>query len=191
MTRTITTAAELDARPVGSVVMCDDEHGVAKRVDADIYDGYDWIVVGSDEYRETHEMTWMLPATVLHDPSAPAPAPSVVPEAAVEARAVLLHHYLSDETDEDSLTGAARLAWEQVDGQRREFVRGIVRRFLVDDGTAAPSATREDPLREALNAYRAEVDRAKASSMSHALLMLAGATLANAVEAAITPKEDR
>ena len=29
MTRTITTAAELDALPVGSVVMCDDEHGVA------------------------------------------------------------------------------------------------------------------------------------------------------------------
>lgn len=56
---------------------------------------------------------------------------------------------------------------------------------------AAPSATREDPLREALGAYRAEVDRAKGSSMSHAILMLAGAALANAVEAAITPKEDQ
>ena len=56
--------------------------------------------------------------------------------------------------------------------------------------SVAPEAVVE-ALREALNAYRAEVDRAKASSMSHALLMLAGATLANAVEAAITPKEDR
>ena len=78
MNRTITTAAELDALPVGSVVMCDDEHGVAKRVDSDIYDGLDWLVVGNDEYRETHEMTWMLPATVLHDPSAPSEATDTV-----------------------------------------------------------------------------------------------------------------
>ena len=49
-------------------------------MDADIYDGLDWLVVGNDEYRETHEMTWMLPATVLHDPSAPAPAPSATRE---------------------------------------------------------------------------------------------------------------
>lgn len=83
MTRTITSVSELDALPVGSVIMCDDERGVAKRVDTDIYDGYDWLVVGSDEYRETHEMTWVLPATVLHDPSAP--VVPVVSDAAVEA----------------------------------------------------------------------------------------------------------
>lgn len=68
MNRTITTEAGLDALPIGSVVMCDDEQGVAKRVDRDASDGYDWLVVGSDEYRETHEMAWMLPATVLHFP---------------------------------------------------------------------------------------------------------------------------
>ena len=101
MTRTISTPEELDALPVGSVVMCDDEHGVAKRVDADIYDGYDWLVVGSDEYRETHAMSWALPATVLYDPSAkPAPDPDDRAERNLVFQAL----------------GAASMCWENVSG---------------------------------------------------------------------------
>ena len=126
MNRTITTAAELDALPVKVVLL--DEGGWP--VWRDPHTG--WCASnGTQGIPADLLIADGAPLTVLFDPSDPAPAPPVAPEAAVEA------------------------------------------------------------LREALNAYRAEVDRAKASSMSHALLMLAGATLANAVEAAITPKEDR
>lgn len=90
MNRTITTAAELDALPVGSVVVEGDHTtpdegsflgittipGVFHRFP----DG--WYVVAGHGAREVP-----LPARVLHDPSAPAPAPSAVTEAAVEAAA--------------------------------------------------------------------------------------------------------
>ena len=90
MTRMITTAADLDALPVGSVVVEGDHTtpdegsflgittipGVFHRFP----DG--WYVVAGYGERAPEEI---LPATVLHDPSAPAPAPSVVPEAAPSA----------------------------------------------------------------------------------------------------------
>ena len=87
MTRTITTAADLDALPVGSVVVEGDHTtpdegsflgittipGVFHRFP----DG--WYVVAGYGERAPEEI---LPATVLHDPSDPAPAPSVVSDAA-------------------------------------------------------------------------------------------------------------
>ena len=80
MTRTIRTAAELDALPVGSVVRGTAfEYGPAAtiyvRQEEFWYAGW-----GVDE-----EAYFDLPVVVLHDPSAPAPAPSVVPEAAPSA----------------------------------------------------------------------------------------------------------
>ena len=82
MSRTIMTAAELDALPVGSVIL--DNMGDAGLIDE--RDGERLV-----QYAETsrvslrHAAKHYLPATVLHDPSAPAPAPSVVPEAAPSA----------------------------------------------------------------------------------------------------------
>ena len=123
--------------------------------------------------RAEEERAWLDMLALL---DAPAPAPSVVPETAVAGL-----DYTDIANRAQSATG--RSIWPRT----AEAVIAAALPLL----TAAPSATRDDPLREALNAYRAEVDRAKGSSMSHALLMLAGATLANAVEAAITPREDR
>ena len=146
MTRTITTTAELDALPVWAAVRGEDfTEWVRFPVKPDAPG--DWVSEHGGRATSAQLEPRVYGLTVLHDPPAPAPAPSVVPEAAVEARAALLHHYLSDETDEDSLTGVARLAWEQVDDQRREFVRGIVRRFLVDDESSAPSATCDEVAR--------------------------------------------
>lgn len=92
MTRTITTAAELDALPVGSVVVEGDhttpdvmgkgQFATIPGVFHRFPDG--WYVVAGYGARAPEEI---LPATVLHDPSAPAPASSVVPESAVEAGA--------------------------------------------------------------------------------------------------------
>lgn len=74
--RTITTAAELDALPVGSVIL--DNMGDAGLIDE--RDGERLV-----QYAETsrvslrHAAKHYLPATVLHDPSAPA-APSATRE---------------------------------------------------------------------------------------------------------------
>ena len=58
--------------------------------------------------------------------------------------------------------------------------------------TAAPNVTREDMLRRALDAYRAEMKRAeRATWMGASIAIVAGAALATSVEAAIAPKEDR
>lgn len=94
MSRTITTAAELEALPVGSVVLGADLPDVPRRpLGERISPRWDpdarWNVDGRHYYGATETVLAVLggAATVLHDPSTPAPAPSVVPEAAVERAA--------------------------------------------------------------------------------------------------------
>ena len=204
MTRTITTAAELDALPVGSVVMCDDEHGVAKRVDSDIYDGLDWLVVGNDEYRETHEMTWMLPATVLHDPSAPAPVPSVVPEAAVALRDVIdeaLAQVIDERDAAESMADrlAARLAEAlgrpDAIGEHSSSNDPWQNALDLPDRTAAPSATRDEVARALCpDVWRIRDDGPFPAGSPPAEAVVRGSReSADALLARynITPKEDR
>ena len=62
----IATVEELHALPVGVVLYRDGS--VARRADRDIYDGLDWLIAGSDEYRTPDEMDWILPATVIYHP---------------------------------------------------------------------------------------------------------------------------
>ena len=62
----IATVEELHALPVGVVLYRDGN--VARRADRDIYDGLDWLIAGSDEYRTPDEMDWILPATVIYHP---------------------------------------------------------------------------------------------------------------------------
>ena len=82
MTRTITTAAELDALPVKVVLL--DEGGWP--VWRDPHTG--WCASnGTQSIPADLLIADGAPLTVLHDPSAPAPAPSGVPEAAVDAAA--------------------------------------------------------------------------------------------------------
>ena len=86
MTRTIRTAAELDALPVGSVVL--DRWGRAwQKHDPE---GRDPLWHAAKHHTRRYNTAALIergPMLVLHDPAAPAPAPSVVPEAAVEAGA--------------------------------------------------------------------------------------------------------
>ena len=102
MTRTIATLEERWALPRGTVIR--DAAGVAwvKRP-------VSWMATTPIE-----DDQWIgMPATVLHDPSAPAPAPSVVPEAAVEA----LSEWGVDESDVAALREAAveAVAWKLID----------------------------------------------------------------------------
>lgn len=128
MTRMITTAAELDALPVGSVVLGADLPDVPRRPlgerisprrDPDAR----WNVDGRHYYGATETVLAVLggAATVLHDPPGPAPAPSVVPEAAVEALDALV------EIAKVGLVGSVR--------QRVDDLAKVVRAAL----TAAPS----------------------------------------------------
>ena len=65
--RTVTTAEELDALPEGSVlrsyVGC-----TFQRVDVGDSEGWDWMVIGSDEYRDWGEVEELIPATILYTP---------------------------------------------------------------------------------------------------------------------------
>jgi hypothetical protein len=59
-------------------------------------------------------------------------------------------------------------------------------------GWAPARAIREGMLRRALDAYRAEMERAKRpTGMGASIALVAGAALATSVEAAITPEVDR
>ena len=83
MTRTIRTAAELDALPVGSVVLGADHpaeprRSLGERISAAWDPDARWGVDGRHYYGAAETVLAVLggAATVLHDPSAPAPAPS-------------------------------------------------------------------------------------------------------------------
>ena len=81
MTRTIRTAAELDALPVGSVVL--DRWGRAwQKHDPE---GHDPLWHAAKHHTRRYNTAALIergPMLVLHDPSTPVPAPSVVSDAA-------------------------------------------------------------------------------------------------------------
>ena len=164
MTRTITTAAELDALPAGSVVL--DRWGCARQKGRDSL----WHAV------QHHMRTTAArgPVLVLHDPSAPAPAPSVVPEAAVALRDVI------DEALADAL-GDTFSPSVMDDLARRVHARVTAALPLL---TAAPSVTRDEVsdvlVMTRLSDY-AGADMAVIDQTADALLARFN----------ITPKEDR
>lgn len=139
MTRTITTAAELDALPVGSVVMTADGRPLHKSTWGDAAPAW---FEGAQRWAMTSASILDVagPLTVLHDPSAPAPAPSA--DAA-------------EGLDKDGLTpveqAVAKALWSRwahpdpvaptllVEEDPRT-VAHFLRPFLA----SAPSATRED-----------------------------------------------
>ncbi|QIK82422.1 hypothetical protein [Sanguibacter sp. HDW7] len=142
MTRTITTVSELDALPVGSVVMWHDEDGWARA--AVRWPGSSgWLVTGSEETAE--EGSWVLawaqgdgsPLTVLHDPSAP--VVPVVSDAAVEVGVAAGKERLTWLSLHWSASRLDPEAWPHV-------VRAVLDAALPLLG-AAPSATREDVAR--------------------------------------------
>lgn len=170
MSRTITTAAELDALPEEGVLLEASgryryqrgtfEQCWVRLVPSSITGATDrvWevLVHGSEiPHSLVHTEDLDLPVTVLHDPSAPAPAPSVVPEAAVEA----LREWDVDESDVTALREAAveAAAWKLIDRTTDLADRGpsdeTVQAALTDARaalpflTAAPSATREEVAR--------------------------------------------
>ena len=86
MNRTITTAAELDALPVGSVVLGADHpaeprRSLGERISASWDPDARWGVDGRHYYGAAETVLAVLggAATVLYDPSTPAPAPSAAP----------------------------------------------------------------------------------------------------------------
>ena len=190
MTRTITTADLLDALPVKAVLL--DEGGWP--VWRDPHEG--WCASNG-----THDIPADLliadgaPLTILHDPSAPAPAPSVAPEAAVEA----LREWGVDESDVTALREAAveAAAWKLIDctsdladrAPSDETVRAALTdaRAALPHLTAAPSATREEvrdevaghPIGSGYYATTVGVD--EAAEIADALLARFN----------MTPKEDR
>lgn len=190
MTRKITTAAELDALPVGSVVLGEDptegggvfgaDHpGVSRRpLGERIFPRWDpdarWNVDGRHYYGATETVLAVLggEATVIHDPSVPAPAPSVVPESAVEAVA----RALSDDWNpgRDPVLTA----------MFRDYAHTALTAAL-PLLTAAPSATRDEVAR----AIRSVTDRwDEPLDEVHDVPLVADALLARFT---ITPKEDR
>ena len=171
MTRTITTAAELDALPVKAVLL--DEGGWP--VWRDPHEG--WCASNG-----THDIPADLliadgaPLTILHDPSAPAPAPSVVPEAAVEAAASAVRK-------ERAFSAAAAFGVPIDDVPHcAEMIARAALTAALPLLTAAPSATRE-----AVEAVIFEVDDECVLEV-HEVRALASRLLARFT---ITPKEDR
>ena len=123
MTRTIRTAAEIDALPVWAAIRGEDfTEWVRFPAKPDV--AGEWVSEHGDRATSAELEPRVYGLVVLHDLSAPAPAPSMVPEAAVEA---------------------FKVAWHKADDEGREGER-------VRDGltaalpilTVAPSATRED-----------------------------------------------
>ena len=149
MTRTITTAAELDALPTGSVVLGADHPAeprrpLGERISARWDPDARWNVDGRHYYGATETVLAVLggAVTVLHDPAASAPAPSVVPEAAVERAARAMQ--AENAPKPDPLNRDQR--GEQDDATLATY-RTLARAALtaaLPFLTAAPSATREE-----------------------------------------------
>ena len=191
MSRTITTAAELDALPVGSVVLGADLPDVPRRPlgerisprrDPDAR----WNVDGRHYYGATETVLAVLggAATVLHDPPAPAPAPSVVPEAAVERAARAMQ--AENAPKPDPLNRDQR---EEQDDATIATYRTLARAALtaaLPYLTAAPSATRDEVAQWALAASSVTITDSPYQKAEW--LHIADALLARFT---ITPKEDR
>ena len=214
MTRTITTAAELDALHDERVLL---EASGSYRYGSGTFEEC-WVRPVPPWITGTPERVWEvlvhgnraplslvhtedldLPVTVLVDPSTPAPAPSVVPEAAVEA----LSEWGVDESDVAALVEAAveAVAWKLIDCTSDLSDRAPsdeTRRTANADAraalpllTAAPSATRAEVARtwhEAApesgpGAWERASERVRERSLHRADALLARFT--------ITPKEDR
>ena len=186
MTHTITTAAEFAALPVGSVV-----RNLSRGITAErLADGRG--VMPGNPTACPWDSLWSAGShiVVLYDPSAPAPAPSVVPEAAVEA----LSEWGVDEGDIAALREAAieAVAWKLIDRTSDLADRGpsdeTVQAALTDARaalpllTAAPSVTRE-----AVEAVIFEADNECVLEV-HEVRSLASRLLARYN---MTPKEDR
>ena len=192
MSRTITTAAELDALPVGSVVLGADLPDVPRRPlgerisprrDPDAR----WNVDGRHYYGATETVLAVLggAATVLHDPPAPAPAPSVVPEAAVERAARAMQ--AENAPKPDPLNRDQR---EEQDDATIATYRTLTRAALTAALpllTAAPSATREEVAR----ALEGEFGCFLARDPHRPDAFWGGAADALLARFTITPKEDR
>ena len=197
MTRTITTAAELDALPVKVVLL--DEGGWP--VWRDPHTG--WCAPnGTQGIPADLLIADGAPLTVLHDPSAPAPAPSVVPEAAVERAARAMQ--AENAPKPDPLNRDQR---EEQDDATIATYRTLARTALtaaLPFLTAAPSATREatedevtEVVTEALtDAYRAERGMSRHTGLTahdESVIRDQAAHVVSLADArfTITPKEDR
>ena len=176
MTRTIRTAAELDALPVGSVV-----RNLSRGITAErLADGRG--VIPGNPTACPWDSLWSAGShiVVLYDPSAPAPAPSVVPEAAVERAARAMQ--AENAPKPDPLNRDQR---EEQDDATIATYRTLARAALTAALpllTAAPSATRE-----AVEAVIFEADDECVLEV-HEVRSLASRLLARFT---ITPKEDR
>ena len=181
--RTITTAAELDALPVGSVVLGADHPAeprrpLGERISARWDPDARWNVDGRHYYGATETVLAVLggAVTVLHDPAASAPAPSVVPEAAVEAAASAVRK-------ERAFSAAVAFGVPMDDvPQCAEMIVRAALTAALPLLTAAPSATRE-----AVEAVIFEADDECVLEV-HEVRSLASRLLARFT---ITPKEDR
>ena len=146
MTRTITTAAELDTLPVGSVVLGADHPAeprrpLGERISARWDPDARWNVDGRHYYGATETVLAVLggAATVLHDPSAP--APSVAPEDAVEAAASAVRK-------ERAFSAAVAFGVPMDDvPQCAEMIARAALAAALPLLTAAPSATRDEVAR--------------------------------------------
>ena len=185
MTRTITTAAELDALPVGSVVLGADLPDIPRRpLGERISPRWDpdarWNVDGRHYYGVTETVLAVLggAATVLHDPSAP--APSVAPEDAVEAAASAVRK-------ERAFSAAVAFGVPMDDvPQCAEMIARAALAAALPLLTAAPSATRDEVAQWALAASSVTITDSpyqKAEGLHIADALLARFT--------IIPKEDR
>ena len=127
MSRTITTLKERLTLPRGTVIR--DAAGVA------------WVRRRASWKATTpiEDDQWIeMPATVLHDPSAPAPAPTVVPEAAVEAATAAVRR-------ERAFAAAAAFGVPLDDvPECAEMIARAALTAALPLLTAAPSATRDE-----------------------------------------------
>ena len=137
MTHTIRTAAELDALPVGGVV-----RNLSRGITAERITDESGAIPGSPVRFPWGDL-WSAGSylVVLYDPSAPAPAPSVVPEAAVEAAASAVR--------KERAFSAAAAFGVPMDAvpQCAEMIARAALAAALPLLTAAPSATRDEMAR--------------------------------------------
>ena len=155
MNRTIRTAAELDALPVWAAVRGEDfTEWVRFPAKPDVTG--EWVSEHGDRATSAELETRVYGLTVLNDPSAPAPAPSVVPEAAVALRDVIdeaLAQAIDERDAAESVADrlAARLAEvlgrPDVIGEHSSSNDPWQNVLDLPDLTAAPSATRDEVAR--------------------------------------------